>query len=113
MGFEGRQSHWWCRLQALQDPHRPQIHRQGLHCYAPKAKGEPEEVLQGKEVHSLGLATQEDSRHPQGLDPTRTEPEDTQGRIRSQAFPQAQVRRQGIKKPTSQYSFQSVLTPRW
>ena len=35
----------WSRFQALQDQGCPQVHRQGVHCYAPEAKGEFEEVL--------------------------------------------------------------------
>ena len=33
------------RIQALQDQGRPQVHRQGLHRYAPETEGELEEVL--------------------------------------------------------------------
>jgi len=36
------------RFEALQDPRRPKVDRQGLHCDAPEAEGELEEVLQGK-----------------------------------------------------------------
>ena len=45
----------WCCLQALQDSCCAQIHRQGLHCDAPEAEGELEEVLQGKNPRSFKL----------------------------------------------------------
>merc|ERR1712156_462155 len=43
-----------------------EIHRQGLHCYAPEAEGELEEVLQGKEVQAPGPPPQEDQGHQEG-----------------------------------------------
>jgi hypothetical protein len=42
------QGHRRRRLQALKDPRRAQVHRQGLHRHAPEAEGEPQETVQGK-----------------------------------------------------------------
>merc|ERR1711974_117905 len=52
---QGCQGDRWSRLQAQQDQDRAQVNRQGLHCDAPEAEGEPQEVLQEQKYIPLDL----------------------------------------------------------
>ena len=47
--FKGSKSDWWCCIKAIKDQSSQKVHCQGIHCYAPKAKGESKKAIPGKE----------------------------------------------------------------
>ena len=56
----------------------------------------PSFYFTGQEVHPFGLAPKEDSRHPQGSDPSRGFPDDPQRDPKVEGFPHEEVRCQGL-----------------
>merc|ERR1712133_242860 len=93
---ESGQGHRWSRLQALQDPRHPEVHRPRQHRDAPEAEGELEEVLQGKEVQAPGSPPKEDQSYPQGPQRSREVSEVRQGTSQAQVLPSEEVCRQGL-----------------
>ena len=84
------------RLQAVEDSCGPQVHRQGLHRHAPEAEGEPQEVLQGKEVQAPRLEAQEDQGHQEGTHCPREVPQDRQGAEKDEGLSNEEVCRQSL-----------------
>merc|ERR1712096_228491 len=86
-----RQGDWRSCLQAVQDPRGQEVYRSRLHCDAPEAKGELEEVLQGQEIQAPGPPPKEDQGYPQGSLRPRKVSEDPQDSACPQVLPSEEV----------------------
>merc|ERR1712141_444816 len=86
--FKGSKSDWWCCIKAIKDQSSQKVHCQGIHCYAPKAKGNLRKLYRGKKYKPLDLRPKKTRAIRKALTPHEKNLKTAREMKKIRAFPQ-------------------------